>query len=166
MKSGSMYELRQFKLANGDEIVCEIVQWHNEEELELVIRKPMKLAFGEYEEGVRYYAFRPWMVYAEGVDEFIILNGNHVVGIAEPSPPLVTQWKEAVDEMEKHYEHRMKEHEEKTGEKAQTMTDKMKEFLKQASETEKKVLSELENSMPDSSGNNILQFDPSKRTLH
>lgn len=161
-----MYELRQFKLANGDEIVCEIVQWHNEEELELVIRKPMKLAFGEYEQGVRYYSFRPWMVYAESAEEFIILNGNHVVGIAEPSAPLVSQWREAVEEMEKAYDLRMKEYEEKTGEKAQTMTDKMKEFLKQASAEEKKVLEELENSMPDSSDSNILRFDPSKRTLH
>lgn len=155
-----MYELRQFKLANGDEIVCEIVQWHNEEELELVIRKPMKLAFGEYEKGIRYYAFRPWMVYAESSEDFIILNGHHVVGITEPSPPLVAQWKEAVDEMERAYDQRMKEHEEATGEKTETMSSRVKEFLKQAQQ------SGLINENSDSSGSNILQFDPSKRTLH
>ena len=159
----NQYELRQFKLASGEEIVCEIVQWHNEDELELVIRKPMRLSFGEYEQGVRYYAFRPWMVYAEDPDEFIILNGQHVVGICEPAPPLVTQWKQAVDEMAEAHDERMKEHEEKTGEKTETMTDKMKEFLKQASQEEKDVLSQMES---DSGDNNILKFDPSKRTIH
>jgi hypothetical protein len=159
----NQYELRQFKLASGEEIVCEIVQWHNEEELELVIRKPMRLSLGEMETGVRYYAFRPWLVYAENPDEFVILNGQHVVGIVEPAPPLVKQWKEAVDEMALSYDERMKEHEEATGEKTQTMTEKMKEFLKQASEEEKKVLSQMES---DSGDNNILKFDPGKRTIH
>jgi len=155
-----MYELRQFKLANGDEIVCEIIQWHNEEELELVIRKPMKLVYGEYEQGVRYYAFRPWMVYGENTEDFIILNGNHVVGITEPSVPLVTQWKEAVDEMEKAYDIRMKEHEEETGQKQDTLSSRLEEFMKQA----KQESSVEKNS--DSGDSNILQFDPSKRTLH
>lgn len=158
----NVYELRQFKLANGDEIVCEIIQWHNEEELELVIRKPMKLAFGEYEHGVRYYAFRPWMVYQENPEELIILNGNHVVGICEPSGPLITQYKEALDEMSKAYVERMEQHEEEMKDKSKykNMTDKLKEFLKQANE-EAKVVSSV-----DSSDNNVLQFDPSKRTLH
>jgi endo-beta-N-acetylglucosaminidase D len=57
----------------------------------------------------------------------------------------------------------MKEHEEATGEKTQTMTEKMKEFLKQASEEEKEVLSQMES---DSGENNILAFDPNKRTIH
>ncbi len=162
------YELRQFKLTNGDEILCEVVQWHNEEELELVIRKPMKLQYGDSKDGnVRYYAFRPWMVYGESPDELIILNGHHVVGICEPSPPLVYQWKEAVEDMTSLHEERMKEHAETVGEKKPTMTDRMKEFLKEASEAERKVLQQLEESQSDSDGDsNILMFDPSKRTLH
>jgi hypothetical protein len=163
------YELRQFKLTNGDEILCEVVQWHNEEELELVVKKAMKLQYGNNKEGdVRYYAFRPWMVYGESPDELVILNGNHVVGICEPSAPLVHQWKEAVEDMSSLHEERMKEHHETVGSNKSSkssMNDKMKEFLQQATEAEKQVLQEIENSA-DSDGDNVLMFDPSKRTLH
>ena len=160
------YELRQFKLTNGDEILCEVVQWHNEDELELVVKKAMKLQYGNNKDGdIRYYAFRPWMVYGESPDELVILNGNHVVGICEPSAPLVYQWKEAVEDMSNLHDERMKEHAQTIGESKQSMTDRMKEFLKQATEEEKKALEEIENST-DSDGGNILMFDPSKRTLH
>lgn len=160
------YELRQFKLTNGDEILCEVVQWHNEDELELVVKKAMKLQYGNNKDGdIRYYAFRPWMVYGESPDELVILNGNHVVGICEPSAPLVYQWKEAVEDMSNLHDERMKEHAQTIGESKQSMTDKMKDFLKQATEEEKKVLEEIENNT-DSDGGNILMFDPTKRTLH
>ena len=160
------YELRQFKLTNGDEILCEVVQWHNEDELELVVKKAMKLQYGNNKDGdIRYYAFRPWMVYGESPDELVILNGNHVVGICEPSAPLVYQWKEAVEDMSNLHDERMKEHAQTIDESKQSMTDRMKEFMKKATEEEKKALEEIENST-DSDGGNILMFDPSKRTLH
>ena len=31
--------LKQFKMANGDEIICEVVQWPENEDSDLVVRK-------------------------------------------------------------------------------------------------------------------------------
>ena len=42
-ETNEKYPLRQFKLSSGDEIVCEVIQWQNEEELELIVRKPMRI---------------------------------------------------------------------------------------------------------------------------
>lgn len=97
-------EIRQFKLVNGDEVICEVVQWHDEEELELVVRKAMKLILTETVDpnmgAVRHYTFRPWMIYGEDDTQLYILNGNHVVGIGFPSEALLYQYDEAVKDMQ------------------------------------------------------------------
>jgi|TARA_B110000238_G_C16114485_1_gene434171 hypothetical protein len=106
------FELRQFKLTSGEEIVAEILQWNEESlggHLEIVCRKAMRLKLVESTEGVKYYSFRPWMVYQEHPDDILILNGNNVVGIAFPPDTLVLQYDTAVKEMTKMAEDREKE---------------------------------------------------------
>ena len=95
------FELRQFKLTSGEEIVAEILQWNEEVHgsLEIVIRKAMRLKLVETEEGIKYYSFRPWMVYQEHPEDILILNGNNVIGIAFPPDTLVLQYDTAVKEM-------------------------------------------------------------------
>ena len=160
------YEVRQFKLASGEEIVCEIIQWNNEEELELVVRKAMKLVMGQSETGIKYYSFRPWMVYQENPDDFVILNGNHVVGIAYPPDSLITQYDEAVDEMAKMYEDRQKEHLEKKGSEYKSV-NKINELTKSLLNTNEELegyIKSLDNQ--DSSSNVISMFSFNKDEIH
>lgn len=152
------YEIRQFKLASGEEIVCEIVQWHNEEELEIVVRKPMKLVMGEMAEtGVRYYSFRPWMVYQENPEDLIVLNGNHVIGIGFPPKTLIAQFDEAVDEMAQMNKHREEEYKlnHPSPEDIANITSKVKVSAKGIEEY-------LQTLKDDSDFNNVIQFDPKK----
>ena len=159
------YEIRQFKVASGEEIVCEVVQWNNEEELELVVRKAMKLVMGETESGIKYYSFRPWMVYQENPEDYIILNGNHVVGIAYPPDSLLKQYHEAVDEMEQMYRQREKEHKKSKTDDTYLSVDKINELTKAVMKEAQSIEDYLENLSGDS-GSNILQFDPSKKIIH
>lgn len=157
-------EVRQFKLASGEEIVCEVVQWHNEEELELVVRKAMKLVMGEMSSGVKYYSFRPWMVYQENPEDFIVLNGNHVIGIGYPTDMLIKQYNEAVDDMYKQHIEREKEFASERGDEyadVDTINKMTKALVKEA----EKIEEYLEDLSGDSASN-VLKFDPSKRTLH
>jgi hypothetical protein len=56
-------EIRQFKLANNDEIMCEVVEYHEDDDA-IVIRKTMKMVqMDNMANGTRYYAFRPFMMY-------------------------------------------------------------------------------------------------------
>lgn len=150
-------EIRQFKLTNGDEIVCEIVQWHNEEELELVVRKAMKLVQSE-SSGVKYYIFRPWMIYQENGDDMIIINGHHVVGIAFPTDPLLYQYREALIEMEKLHESRKEEYKNMNPDDIREVS----KMVKRATDEIEEYLQSLED---DSDGGNVVDLF-SKKTLH
>ena len=154
-------EVRQFKLASGEEIVCEVIQWNNEEELELVVRKAMKLVMGEMETGVRYYSFRPWMVYQENPDDLLVLNGNHVIGIAYPPVSLISQYDEAVDDMAKMWEQRNKEYLQSRGDEPFEDIDdvnKMTKNLKKTSDEIEEYLESLKDE--DSSTSNVITFNP------
>ena len=47
-----MTDIKQFKLTNDEEIVCEVVEWPSEQEPSMVIRKAMKvISMENYREG-------------------------------------------------------------------------------------------------------------------
>ena len=137
-------DLRQFKLTSGEEIVCEIVQWNDNMELEIVVRKAMRLVMQEGPEGVKYYSFRPWMVYQESEDDLMIINGNNVVGIGFPPEVLLVQYFEAVEEM-----FRMN-------------VDRVSEYIKSAPKTAEQKLDQYLKTNLDSGSNVIDMFDPKK----
>jgi hypothetical protein len=98
--SKELYETKQFKIVTGEEIIAEVVQWNMDDEQEVVLRKAMKLVLGERaEDNFRYYSFRPWMVYQESPNDFIILNASHIVGIAQPVDSLMYQYHDALKGM-------------------------------------------------------------------
>ena len=160
MKS-EQYEIRQFKLANGDEVVCEIVQWNNEEELELVTRKVMKLVQSEAN-GQKYFVFRPWMIYQESLDEFIILNGNHVVGIGFPTEPLLYQYNEALKEMATMHESRKEEYAEMKEEDIQEVS----KMVRKTSDEIDEYLASLKDMDDSDAGNVVNMFDFNKDNMH
>lgn len=92
-------EFRQFKLTNGDELICEVMQWNEEDTLEIIVRKAMKLIYvDDYETGSRYYHFRPWMLLQESADEMLVLNADHVIAEGTPSHKLVEYYKGVLNE--------------------------------------------------------------------
>lgn len=93
-----MYDVKQFKLNNGEEIVCEVVEWCESPFKEIVVRNVMKIASTRVGEEF-YYVFRPWLQYQESEENLIVINSDHVVATAHPSYLLITQWAKAVSEM-------------------------------------------------------------------
>jgi len=163
--NGMPYPLRQFKLSSGDEIVCEVIQWQNEDEMELVVRTPMRIGFTEIMGGMKYYSFRPWMIYQETDTELMVLNANHVVGIAQPQETLVWQYNEAVKDMKKMHEKRMMEFAESNPEewkKQNSLTEVTKNLMQQMAELEGMIEDDFGGDS-DGGGSNILLFDPNKR---
>lgn len=41
-------EVRQLKLANGEEILCEVMQWSEGDDFEILVRKAMRLIDQEF----------------------------------------------------------------------------------------------------------------------
>ena len=86
----------QFKLSNGDEIICQVVQEPEGEDSNLVIRKAMNVYKVEGADGMRYYTFRPWMTYQMSDQYFQLLNFTHIIGEAKPDALLLEQYQKAL----------------------------------------------------------------------
>ena len=90
-------EIRQFKLANDDEIMCEVVEYHEEDDA-IVIRKTMKMVqVDNMANGTRYYAFRPFMLYQMTPESFQIINCEHIIAEANPDQELILEFFKAIE---------------------------------------------------------------------
>ena len=92
--------LKQFKLTNDDEIVCEVVEGPDKDTGDVIIRKVLKIfSADDYENNVRYYSFRPWMSFQDDVNELSALNVDHVIGESSPSKTLAVHYAGAIKEV-------------------------------------------------------------------
>ena len=90
-------EIRQFKLANNDEIMCEVIEYHEDDDA-IVIRKTMKMVqMDNIANGTRYYAFRPFMLYQLTKEAFQIVNCEHIVAEANPAQDLILEYFKAIE---------------------------------------------------------------------
>lgn len=140
-----MSELRQFKLTNGDEIICEVVEWDSDEISDVIVRNAMSIVSFEAQ-GDKYYTFRPWMVFQMDSEFFQSLNSNHIVAGALPAVSIVEQYTKAIlienKKEEKNIEHLM---------------EKLKDQLMSIHEA---------GDLPDSSTSNVIQFNWDKDKMH
>ncbi len=138
-----MSDFRQFKLTNGDEIICEIVQWPGDDEEDMIIRKAMELkSYDDDGRGLRYYNFKPWVTMQEDTDGFLSLNYAHILAEVIPSDKLLKHFFEAV------------ENSNLTPEEIQDKIDSYFEKLR-------KMAGEL-----DSDFSNVIEFNPDRNKLH
>ena len=107
-------DVRHFKLASGDEVICEVIEWNDPysddatRQEEIVIRKAVKMVFAKSTTGFPFYTMRPFMVYQESLGSVISLNSYHVVSMAKPPEHLLLQWEEALLDMNANYEDRVR----------------------------------------------------------
>tara|TARA_A100001011_G_C13922529_1_gene679760 strand:+ start:114 stop:602 length:489 start_codon:yes stop_codon:yes gene_type:complete len=159
-------QVRQFKLSNNEEIVCEVVEWPTEEEPSMVIKRPMKVITMEnYKEGSRYFAFRPWLIFQEEknlieTSSIQILNTMHIVVECSPSDYLKRQYYRFINEMES-----MDSKKPLTGD-AKIDKKALQELQKDLKELELLVKDEdIEIGLDSNSPGNVIKFKP-KGTIH
>jgi hypothetical protein len=93
-----MNEIKHFKLSNGDEVVCDVIEWPDVDgdSPDLVVRNCFQICTSKIKgDGMRYYQFRPWMIYQDDPESFQIINGNHIIGEANPPSELIEQYYKA-----------------------------------------------------------------------
>lgn len=146
--SGSDFNksIRQFKLTNGDEIVCDVVEWPDvdDEHNGLVVRNAYKIfmlnTLNPTEN--RYYQFRPWLVYQDNKEFFQIINADHIVAEATPADELLVHYYRIVNDI---------------------TDDNLEEKLEELAKTLKEYMSD--ENLNDSDSGNLIKF-PGKRNLH
>lgn len=93
-------QIKQFKLTNDDEIICEVLEWDNEENASILVRAALKLIQGiDPETKARYFAFRPWMGFQDDPEMMQTLNSGHVISEATPSDSLMKHYSNVILEM-------------------------------------------------------------------
>ena len=146
-------EIRQFKLANDDEIMCEVVEYHEEDDA-IVIRKTMKMVqMDNMANGTRYYAFRPFMMYQMTKEAFQIINCAHIIGEANPNQDLILEYFKAIETA--------MEDEGGAKENMDDMRNKYNAFVKKQHEM---LMSEID--VDSGAGSNIIKFSVDKNKLH
>ena len=78
------------QLITGDEIICQVIEWPDDDISELVIRNAMVVvSIDSPSSGTRYYTFKPWMTMQEGDECLITINGGDIVAQANPTNDLI-----------------------------------------------------------------------------
>jgi len=97
-----MPDIKQFKLTNDDEIICEVIQWDDPENAAMVVRGAMRIIAAEdYNRGVRFYAFRPWLSFSDSPEELQTLNAAHIIAETNPSSALVKHYFKTIQSVKK-----------------------------------------------------------------
>jgi hypothetical protein len=140
--------LRQLKMASGEEIVCEVIEWDTPEEPEIVVRNIYEVITVESTtDRSRYHTMKPYLCLQNNDEMFQTLNPYHIMATAVPSETVIGQYKTAL--------------------KFDRMTQKEfeEEVEKKYNELKKRYTEEVEEEM-EYEDENILHFPFDKDKLH
>jgi hypothetical protein len=160
--------LKQFKLTNDEEIICEVLETEDNPGAEVVVRKVLKLmCIDDYDRNVRYYSFKPWMSFTDDIDGLQTLSLGHIVGQMNPSVTLALHYAQAVKEVESgiktsrvlNLDDVLKE-----VDLDELSEDEMDEYLHNKFQADRPKPQLVEDENLDSDGGNIVLFRP--KTVH
>ena len=162
--------IKQFKLTNNEEIICEVIEWDTGDDVgDIVVKRALKvIAVEDYQKGCKFFAFRPWMSFQDDPMSLQTVNSSHIIVTSNPSPDLLKHYKACLRAIS----HDIK----KFGDRRKTYAnlDDIQDAIKDLTDDEMdRFLEEKYGKMaedsgtgPDSnSGGNIIKFKP-KGTLH
>lgn len=152
---------KQFKMSNDDEIICEVLEWNNEENDAMVVRSVLKVVNVEdFEKGIRFYAFRPWMIFIDDPEELHTINSHHIISEVNPSSDIIKQYTKAVMELRENIKLKKKKPSASLDDVSQKMMDMDDEefdmYLDELTE-----MANQDSDMPE----NVVKFKP-KGTFH
>lgn len=85
--------IKQFKLATGDEIICEILEWDTDDNPSIVVRGSMRIiSIDDLPRGIRFYSFRPWLIFQDDPSLLQTINAMHIVSEAVPNDEVLKQY--------------------------------------------------------------------------
>ena len=147
--------IRQFKLNNGEEIICEVMQWDSEDDPTMIIRCSMKLIESmSAKSGLRLFSFTPWMSFIDDPGVLQTICSDHILGEVTPSDELLVMYAKCLKKYKVFLNNRNRQKLEPVDldDIADLTEDELEKFLR----GQKQVYKDSDNS-------NIIQFP---RTLH
>lgn len=93
--------VRQLKLITGEEILCDLVtsEFNEYEEEILFVKSAYSLVSTEdFENQVRFYTFRPFMMHQYETDKLLALNSGAVICAVIPDKKVIEQYALHIDQ--------------------------------------------------------------------
>tara|TARA_B100000029_G_C17105290_1_gene789458 strand:+ start:115 stop:576 length:462 start_codon:yes stop_codon:yes gene_type:complete len=86
-------EIKQFKLSNGEELICEVIQWDDEDSSAIIIRAGMQLVSStNIKTGIKLFTFKPWLSFNEDPTVLQSINATHVIAEGTPSKDMLVMY--------------------------------------------------------------------------
>ena len=89
--------IKHLKLITGEELVCNLL---SESPDHIVVNNALSLMEKTLEDGTKFYAFKTYMVYQDTPQNVIMIFTDKIVSFALPTEDMVTQYGNAIKEME------------------------------------------------------------------
>lgn len=90
-------DMKQFKLTTGEEIVGQVVEWPEEDALEIVAKNMMKVQVVASSDGSYYHTLLPFLTYQLSSDNLILINMAQIVAEANPTQEVLDQYKKVLE---------------------------------------------------------------------
>lgn len=144
------YEIVQMKLTSGNEVVCQVLEWPEEGSNQMIVRNALAIVNIEFDDSNdRMYMFVPWLHFAEGDKNYVLINTDHVMASSKPTDYLIDQYKIAVFETNEFSRKRVEDH------------------AKRKEEGFKKLEQAIRNKIEEEDYDNVVRFPGSdKETVH
>ena len=97
-------EVKQIKLIGGEEVICDLVgvELDEYESEVMIIRAAHSLiSHVDFENGLRYYTFRPFMMHINDPSHIFLLNGGAVICITNPADIVVKEYIKHIEQYRK-----------------------------------------------------------------
>jgi len=163
-------DIKQFKLTNNEEIICEVIEWNTGEDMmEIIVNKALRvIALEDYQKGFRFFCFRPWMSFSDDPNTLQSVNASHIIVTTNPSPDILKHYKACVRALT----HDVKNA--KRSKKTYANLDEIQHAIAKMSDEEmdsfleQKYGAMVEDTYPsdDSDKGNVIKFKPKNKTYH
>lgn len=97
MMTNQNSSIKHLKLITGEELVCNLL---SESPDHIVVNNALSLMEKTLEDGTKFYAFKTYMVYQDTPQNVIMIFTDKIVSLALPTGDMVTQYGNAIKEME------------------------------------------------------------------
>ena len=156
--------IKQFKLTNNEEIICEVMEWDTGEDAgDILVKKALRvIAVEDYQKGWRFFAFRPWMSFQDDPASMQTINSSHIIVTTNPSPNILKHYKACLIGITRDLKSNKKDRK-----KAYANLDEIQEALRDLTDDEmddflerKYGAIEEDGMFPDSDDGTIIKFKP------
>jgi len=161
--------IKQFKLTNNEEIICEVVEWNTGDDAgDILVKQALRvITVEDYQRGWRFFAFRPWMSFQDDPASMQTINSSHIIVTTSPSNNILKHYKTCLTKITND----LKSDQTNT-KKAYANFDEIQNEIRDLTDEEmddflerKYGAIEEEDAILDSSDNKIIKFKP-RGTCH